>query len=211
MFFWNSLAFSIIQRMLAIWSLVLLPFLNLAWTSGSSQIMYYWSLAWRILSIALLACEMSAIVQQFEHSPSLGLEWKWTFSSPIATAEISRFAGILKCSTIIGSSFRIWNSSTEIPSSPLAMFIVMLLKAHLTLHSRTSGSRWMITPSWLSGSLRSFLYSSFLYCYHLFLVSSAFVRSILFLSFIVPIFAWNVTCLGEIYTLETQGKARIDT
>ena len=28
MFFWNSLAFSLIQRMLAIWSLVPLPFLN---------------------------------------------------------------------------------------------------------------------------------------------------------------------------------------
>ena len=33
------------------------------WTSGSSQFMYCWSLAWRILSITLLACEMSAIVQ----------------------------------------------------------------------------------------------------------------------------------------------------
>ena len=31
-FFWNSFAFSIIQRMLAIWSLVPLPFLNPAWT-----------------------------------------------------------------------------------------------------------------------------------------------------------------------------------
>ena len=29
--FWNSLAFSIIQRMLTIWSLVPLPFLNPAW------------------------------------------------------------------------------------------------------------------------------------------------------------------------------------
>ena len=37
MFFWNSLAFSMIQRMLAIWSLVPLPFLNPAWTSGSSH------------------------------------------------------------------------------------------------------------------------------------------------------------------------------
>ena len=36
MFFWNSLAFSLIQRMLAIWSLVPLPFLKPAWTSGSS-------------------------------------------------------------------------------------------------------------------------------------------------------------------------------
>ena len=37
MFFWNSLAFSMIQQMLAIWSLDPLPFLNLACTSGSSQ------------------------------------------------------------------------------------------------------------------------------------------------------------------------------
>ena len=36
-----------IQRMLAIWSLVPLPFLKPAWTSGSSQFTYYWSLAWR--------------------------------------------------------------------------------------------------------------------------------------------------------------------
>ena len=32
---------------------------------------YCWSLAWRILSITLLACEMSAIVQLFEHSLAL--------------------------------------------------------------------------------------------------------------------------------------------
>ena len=57
-----------IQQMFAIWSLVPLPFLNPAWTSGSSSFTYCWSLAWRILSITLLACEMSAIVQQFEHS-----------------------------------------------------------------------------------------------------------------------------------------------
>ena len=38
-FFWNSLVFSVIQRMLAIWSLVPLPFLNPACTSGSSQFM----------------------------------------------------------------------------------------------------------------------------------------------------------------------------
>ena len=71
MFFWNSLAFSMIQRMLAIWSLVPLPFLKPPWTSGSSRFTYYWSLAWRILSITLLACEMSTTVQQFEHSLAL--------------------------------------------------------------------------------------------------------------------------------------------
>ena len=47
---------------LAIWSLVPLPFLNPAWTSGSSQFTYLWSMAWGILSITLLVCEMSAIV-----------------------------------------------------------------------------------------------------------------------------------------------------
>ena len=40
-----------IQQMLAIWSLVPLPFLKPAWTSRSSQFKYCWSLAWRILSI----------------------------------------------------------------------------------------------------------------------------------------------------------------
>ena len=44
MFFWNSLAFSMIQQMLAIWSLVPLSFLKPAWTSGSSQFTYCWSL-----------------------------------------------------------------------------------------------------------------------------------------------------------------------
>ena len=55
------------------------------------------------------------------------------------------------CSTFTASSFRIWNSSTGIPLPPLALFIVMLSKAHLTSHSRMSGFRWVITPSWLSG------------------------------------------------------------
>ena len=99
----------------------------------------------------------------------------------------------IECSTFTASSFRIWNSSTGIPSPTLALFIVMLRKAHLTSHSRMSGSRRVITPLWLSGSWRSFLYSSVYSC-HLFLVSSASVRSVPFLSCIVPIlhemFSW---------------------
>ena len=62
----------------------------------------------------------------------------------------------IECSTFTASSFRTWNSSTGIPSPPLALFVVMLPKAHLTLHSRMSGSRWVIIPSWLSGLWRSF-------------------------------------------------------
>ena len=75
----------------------------------------------------------------------------------------------------------------------------MLPKAHLTSHSRMSGSRWVITLLWLSGSLRSFLYSSFVYSCYLFLISSASVRSIPFLSFIVPIFVWNVSLVSLMF------------
>ena len=49
----------------------------------------------------------------------------------------------IECCTLTASSFRIWNSSTGIPSPPLDLFIVMLPKAHLTSHSRVSGSRWV--------------------------------------------------------------------
>ena len=45
---------------------------------------------------------------------------------------------------------------------------------HLTSHSRMYGFRWVITPSWSSGSSGSFLYSSSVYSCHLFLVLSLF-------------------------------------
>ena len=104
----------------------------------------------------------------------------------------------IECSTFIASSFRIWNSSTGIPSPPLALFVVMLPKAHLTSHSRMSDSRWVITPSWLSGLWSSFFYSSVYSC-HLFLTASASVRSRPFLSFIEPIFAWNIPLVSLIF------------
>ena len=152
MFFWNS--FSMIQRMLAVWPLVPLPLLNLAWTSGSSRFMYCWSLAWRILSVTLLECEMSAIVWKFEHSlalPFFGIGMKTDLFLSCSYCWVFQICWH-ECSTFTASSFRIWSSSTGIPSPPLALFLVMLPKAHLTSHSRMSGSRWVITPSWLSGS-----------------------------------------------------------
>ena len=63
--------------------------------------------------------------------------------------------------TLTASSFRIWNSSAEIPSPPLALFVVIFPKAHLTSHSRIYGSRWATTPSWLSRSLRPFFVQFF--------------------------------------------------
>ena len=44
--FWNFVAFSMIQWMLVVWSLV--PFLNPVWPYGTSWFTYCWSLAWRI-------------------------------------------------------------------------------------------------------------------------------------------------------------------
>ena len=57
-----SPVFSVIQQMLATWSLVPLPFLNPAYISRSSLFMYSWSLAWRILSITLPTHEMINLV-----------------------------------------------------------------------------------------------------------------------------------------------------
>ena len=89
------------------------------------------------------------------HCLSLVSEWKLTFpvlwpllSFPnLLTYWVQHFHSII---------FRIRKSSIGIPSLPLALFIVMLPKAHLTSHPRMSGSKWVTTPSWLSRSLRSF-------------------------------------------------------
>ena len=105
----------------------------------------------------------------------------------------------IECSTLTTLSFRIWNSSGGISFPPLDLFVVILPKVHLTSHSKMSGSRWVITPLWLSGSLISFLYSSSLYSCHLSLISYYSIRSISCLSFIVPIFEWNVPLLSLIF------------
>ena len=105
----------------------------------------------------------------------------------------------IESSTLTASSFRIWKSSFGILSPPLALFIVMLPKAHLTSQSRMSGSRWVITTSWLSRSLRTFLYSTYMYSCHLFFISFISVRSIPFLSFLLLILAWNVPLLSPIF------------
>ena len=115
----------------------------------------------------------------------------------------------IEYSTYTASPFRIWNSSTGIPSPPLALFIVMLLNAHLTLHSRMSGSRPVITTSWLPGSWRSLLYSSSVYSCH-FLISSASIRSIPFLSFTwyVKYMMYGITYLKYVIYLKAKNMVR---
>ena len=112
---------------------------------------------------------------------------------------VFQFCWHIECSTFTASSFRIWNNSTGIPSPPVALFVMMRPKAYLTLPSRLSDYRWVVTPSWLSGLWRCYLYSSSVYSWHLFLISSASVRSIPFLSFNEPIFTWNVPLVSLIF------------
>ena len=128
------------------------------------------------------------------------LLWDWNKNWPFPvlwSADFSRFAEILSATLLTASSFRFWNSSAGILSPPLFLFVVMP-KVHWSLQYRMSDSRWMTTPSWLSGSVRPFLYSSSVYSCH-FLISYAFIRSLPFLSFIVPIFAWNIPLISLIF------------
>ena len=84
-------------------------------------------------------------------------DWNENWPFPVLWPLLSfQICWHIECSTFTASSFRIWNSSTGIPSPPLALFVVMLPKAHLTSHSRMFGFRWVIILSWLSGSWRSF-------------------------------------------------------
>ena len=98
---------------------------------------------------------MSTTVRYFEHSlalPFFGIRMKTDLFQSCGHCWVFQICWHIECSTFTASSFRIWNSSTGIPLPPLALFIVMLPKAHLTSHSKMSGSRWVITPSQLSRS-----------------------------------------------------------
>ena len=87
----------------------------------------------------------------------------------------------IECSTLTASAFRILNSSAGIPSPPLALFVVMLPTAYLTSHSGMSDCRCET------------------YSCHLFLISSASVRSLPFLPFTVPILAWNIPLISPVF------------
>ena len=138
--------------MLKIWSLVPLPFLKPAWTSGSSRFMYCWSLSWRIkhyFANMWDECNCTVVWTFF----GIAFLWDWNDNWPFLSCGhcwVFQICWHIECSTFTASFFRIWKSSTGIPSPPLALFIVMLPKAHLTSHSRMSGSRWVITLLWLS-------------------------------------------------------------
>ena len=160
MFFWNSLAFSIIQRMLVVWSLVSLPFFISSWNM------------WKFRVHVMLKLDL----ENFEHHFSwvwieyncavvwaffgIAFLWDWNENrpSPVLCPLLS-FPNFLAywVQHFHSIIFRIWNCSTGILSLPLALFIAMFPKACLTSQTRMSGSRSVITTSWLSGSWRLFV------------------------------------------------------
>ena len=145
---------------------------------------------------------MSALHDSFNilwNCLSFGLEWKLTFSSTVDTAEFSKFGDILNAALLQPHSLGFLNSSAGIPSPALSLFVVMLPKAHLTSYSSISGITWVTQTSSPSRSLWLFFYSSSVHSCHLFLISSASVRSLNFLSFIVPILAWSVPLVAPIF------------
>ena len=198
-FFWHSLAFS---------DSVVVGNLISGFSAFSKSSLYIWKFLVQVLlkpslkpSFWALPCYHVKWVQLCGSLTILlhFLLWDWNENGLFAVLwPLLSFPDSLtiECSTLAAASFRICNSSAGIPSPPLTLG--MLPKAHLTSHSRMSGSRWVITPFWLSGSLRYSLYSSVYSCY-LFLISSDSLRSILFLSFIVPIFAWHVPLVSLIF------------
>ena len=83
-------------------------------------------------------------------------DWNETWPFPVLWPLLS-FPNLLACWVQHFHSivFQVWNNSTGIPSPPLALFVVMLSKAHLTSHSRISGSRWgLLDTKKSSGELK---------------------------------------------------------
>ena len=78
----------------------------------------------------------------------------------------------IECSTCTASSFRIWNSSTGIPSPPLALCILMLPKAHFHHWGRLS-YLFLLFFGTLHSDGNIF---PFLICLLLFFFSQLFVR-----------------------------------
>ena len=125
---------------------------------------YFWSLTSRILSITLLAWEMTNCLEVWTLAlPFFGTAMKTDLFQFCGHCWVFQICWHTECRTLTALSFRILKRSVEIPSLSLALFVVRLPMVHLTSHSRLSGSKWVTTQSWLSGSLRIFFCIALLY------------------------------------------------
>ena len=188
---------------------------------GSSRFTYCWSLSWSILSITLLEYEMSAFVRQFENCLLLsffGIGIKTDLFQSHGPCWVFQICWHIECSTFTALSFRIWNSSTEIPSLPLVLLIWMLPKRPtwlcipgcLALGEWSHHCHGVVIYLGHKGLFCIIFWRSSLYSCHLLLISSASVNCIAFLSFIMPIFAWTIT-LVSLILLKKKKKARHQT
>ena len=114
-------SFSMIQQMLAIWSLALLPFLNPAWTSKSSwftvllqpgleNFKHYFVRMWDECNCAVVWA-----------LPFFGIGMKTDLFQSCGHCWVFQICRHIEYNTFTASYIRIWKSSTEIPSSPLAL------------------------------------------------------------------------------------------
>ena len=131
-----------IQWMLAIWSLVPLPFLKPAWTSGSSQFTYCWSLAW-----------FSSI--QFSHSvvsDSLrphGLQHaRRPCPSPIPKGYSNSCPLSQWCHPTISSSVVHTNTNTRKTSISALLTMSKPLTVWLTINYGKFWKRWEYQTTW---------------------------------------------------------------
>ena len=151
---------------------------------------HYCMISWTFFGIAFLWIGMKTdLFQHCGHCWVLQICWR------------------IQCSTFIAPSLGFLNSSAEISSPPLALFVVMLPKAHFTSYSSISGFTWVTPASFLSQSLWPFLYSSSVHSSYLFLISSAFVCLWFFCPLLCPylhkVFLWYLQfSWRDLYSLQ---------
>ena len=93
--------------------------------------------------------DTSAIVQWLSHClvlTFLGIGMRIDLFQSYGHCWVFQICWHNECKALMASSFRDLNSSAGISSHPVALLTAVLLKAHLTSHSRMSGSGWLITP-----------------------------------------------------------------
>ena len=178
------------QWMLAVWSLLPPPFLNLAWKSGSVFFFFFHIMLkpWcKILSMTFLGLRMILVVSTFSSTTLLGIGMKTDIFQSCGHCWVFQICWHNECNTLMMWSFGVINSCTGILSHPRALLIALLPKAFLISFSRMSGSGWLITPSNNLVNLDPF-YTFLPHCFHLFFISSTSSWSLPFMSFIVLIF-----------------------
>ena len=135
MSFWNSLAFVLwFSRcwQFDLWfsafsktSLNMLKFtVHILLNPGLENFEHYFTSVWDECNCA--------VVWAFLALPFFGIGMKTDLFQSCGHCWVFQICWHIECSTFTASSFMIWNSSTGIPSPPLALFIVMLPKTHLS-------------------------------------------------------------------------------